>query len=201
MYQWRALTEDERKELLKHRREREYPMHSPPHYVGESGLYHLSAACYEHKPWIGLSPRRMTDFTRALLGVLKASGAEYDAWCVLPNHYHGLIKSDAVERTVAELGRLHGRASFFWNGIDNSRGRKVWCSPATRVIRSERHYWATMNYVHHNAVHHGYVEKWRHWPYTSAHEFLETMGEEEATRLWKEYPILDYGKGWDDPSL
>ena len=201
MYQWRKLTEDERKALLAQRRECGHPMHSPPHYVGESGYYHLSAACYEHKPLIGNSSDRMADFSRALLDVLLASGASCDAWCVLPNHYHALVKTDGLERTIADLGRLHGRASYFWNGVDNRRGHKTWCSASNRIIRSERHYWATMNYVHHNAVHHGYAEKWQEWPYTSAHEYLETVGEEEAMRRWKEYPVLDYGKGWDDPTM
>jgi len=201
MYQWRKLIEDERKALLVHRRECGHPMHSPPHYVGESGYYHLSAACYEHKPWIGISPQRMTDFSHALVDILLALGASCDAWCVLPNHYHVLVKTEDLERTIGELGHLHGRASYFWNGVEGRRGRKVWCSPSNRIIRSERHYWATMNYVHHNAVHHGYSEKWQEWPYTSAHEYLETIGEEEAIRQWKEYPILDYGKGWDDPAV
>lgn len=187
--------------MLKHRRECRHPMHSPPHYVGEDGYYHLSAACYEHRPWIGVTPERMTDFTRALLEIMTASGATCDAWCVLPNHYHILIQSGALEAVMGALKLLHGRSSFFWNGEEKHRGRRVWCSPSNRIIRSERHYWATVNYVHHNAVHHGYVEKWQDWPYTSAHDYLEKIGLEEALRLWKTYPVLDYGKGWDTPDL
>jgi len=64
-------------------------------------------------------------------------------------------------------------------------------------MKSERHFLATLNYVHHNAVHHGYVERWQDWPWSSAREFLEQVGYERAERLWKEYPILDYGKKWD----
>ncbi len=199
MYQWRGMTDDERKALLKYRRECGHPMHSPPHYIGESGYYHLSAACYEHQPWIGVSPERMADFSRSLLEMLSSSGASCDAWCVLPNHYHGLIHTESLEAVMGALKLLHGRSSFFWNGEENRRGRHIWCSPSNRIIRSEGHYWATMNYVHHNAVHHGYVGKWQAWPYTSAHTYLEQVGGEEALRRWKEYPVLDYGKGWDDP--
>jgi putative transposase len=64
-------------------------------------------------------------------------------------------------------------------------------------MKSERHFLATLNYVHHNAVHHGYVEHWQDWPWSSASEFLEQVGHERAKALWKKYPILDYGKKWD----
>jgi putative transposase len=52
-------------------------------------------------------------------------------------------------------------------------------------------------YVHHNPVHHGYVRRWQDWPWSSARQYLETVGPEEAKRIWLTYPILDYGKKWD----
>jgi putative transposase len=65
-------------------------------------------------------------------------------------------------------------------------------------MRSERHFFATINYVHNNPVHHGYVRRlWTEWPWSSATNFLDQMGRLEAERVWKEYPIRDYGKKWD----
>jgi putative transposase len=46
-------------------------------------------------------------------------------------------------------------------------------------------------------VHHGYVERWQEWPWSSAAIFLESIGKEKAKGIWKDYPILDYGKKWD----
>jgi putative transposase len=37
-----------------------------------------------------------------------------------------------------------------------------------------------------------------HRPFSSAQQFLESVGREEAERVWREYPVLDYGRGWDD---
>ena len=54
-----------------------------------------------------------------------------------------------------------------------------------------------VNYVHHNPVHHGYVQHWTDWPWSSAAEFLKQVGRDRAVALWKQYPILDYGKKWD----
>ncbi len=96
---------------------------------------------------------------------------------------------------------MHGRTSFTWNGEDNKRGRKTWFNAAETEMKSERHFWATTNYVLHNAVRHGYVENWQDWPYSNAQEYLAEIGHNEAKRRWLEYPILDYGKDWDPPEL
>lgn len=161
-------------------------------------MFHLTAACYEHADVIGASLERMRQFSEALLQTLEELKAVVHAWCVLPNHYHLLLKVPELKDVIASLGRLHGRTSHAWNGEDNLRGRKVWSAPADRLIRNDDHFWATMNYIHHNPVKHGYVEQWQDWPFGSAESFLEDVGREEALRIWRAYPVLDYGKGWDD---
>jgi putative transposase len=64
-------------------------------------------------------------------------------------------------------------------------------------MKSERHFWASLNYVHHNPVHHGYVKHWQDWPWSDAKVFLEKIGHGKALEIWGNYPILDYGKKWD----
>ena len=68
-------------------------------------------------------------------------------------------------------------------------------------MKSERHWHATINYIHHNPVNHGYVHLWQDWPLFSAAAFLQQIGRDEAEALWKEYPIGEYGRGWDDYML
>ena len=68
-------------------------------------------------------------------------------------------------------------------------------------MKSDGHFWASMNYILHNAVRHGYVERWQDWPFSNAAQYLEAAGRDEAERRWREYPILDYGKDWDPPEL
>lgn len=103
-----------------------------------------------------------------------------------------------LRETISALGKLHGRTSHAWNGEDSMRGRKVWSPPADRLIRNEAHFWATMNYIHHNPIKHGHAQKWHDWPFSSAIQFLEMTGKEESARIWQSYPILNYGAGWDD---
>ena len=198
-YLWRQLTPKQREELMAWRKRQGLPWHRPPHRASEKTRYHITAACFEHRHYIGHSPERMQSFSESLIGLFEAQGARTHAWCVLPNHYHALIETPDILKVLAELGRMHGRLSFHWNSEEHTRGRQVWCGAAERYMRNDGHFWATMNYVHHNPVHHGYVQHWQDWPFSSAQEYLAQMGKEVAARIWREYPVLDYGKGWDDP--
>jgi putative transposase len=201
-YLWRQLNQKQRTELLAWRKERGYPWHSPPHRPNFGHLrFLISAACYEHRYYIGYSPGRLDNFSRDLLAVFAAHASQTFAWCVLPNHYHALVEVPNIKRLLHELGLLHGRTSHAWNGEERIRGRKVFFRAVERAIRSERHYWATFNYIHHNPVRHGYVARWTDWPWSSTAEYLTQTGVEEAKRIWREYPVRDYGEGWDEPEM
>jgi putative transposase len=198
MYDWRKMSPEDRTWILAQRRERHLPWHSPPHldFAGEH-QYLISAACYEHAPIIGHSPERMTECEEEVLKTCRELGSRIYAWCVLPNHYHVLLKTGQVKTLRHELGQFHGRSSFTWNGEDQQRGRQVWFNCFERPMKSPRHFFATLNYVHHNPVHHGYLEHWQDWPWSSAAELIEQLGRERVAQIWKDYPILDYGKKWD----
>lgn len=195
-YEWRRLSDEQRSELLRHRQLNKRPWHSPPHVEREGArYYHLTAACYEHRPHIGYSAERMRQFEIVLLETLPVHPV---AWCILPNHYHLLVLSDDLKGTTRILGKLHGRSSFDWNREEEQRGRKIWHGAPDRAMRSTRHFWTTLNYIHHNPVKHGYVEKQTEWVYSSVHGFLEEVGRDRAVEIWKEFPVKDYGKGWDE---
>jgi putative transposase len=202
-YRWRRLTTAQREELLHWRQRRLHPWHSPPHWKSNFGNrhFHLTAACWDHEPRIGKSLNRMEAFATSLIATLAARCDTVPAWCVLPNHYHVLVTTGDLPGVLAALGKLHGRTSHAWNGEDNARGRNNFYRCVDGAMRSDAHQWCTLNYIHHNPVHHGYVRRWTDWPFTSAHLWLEHHGRTESERLWRAYPVLDYGKGWDDPEL
>lgn len=200
-YYWRRLTQEERAKILAERQRYTRPWHGPPHYVSDDGLYLISAACFEHVPIIGRSAERMANFEAELLKVIADYSEQIFAWVVLPNHYHALVLTSDVIGLLRAIGRLHGWTSFKWNGEDNKRGRQSWHRAAEAAMKGEGHFCATLNYVLHNAVRHGYVARWQDWPYCNAAEYLAEVGEKEAKRRWLKYPILDYGKNWDPPEL
>jgi len=201
MYEWRKMTPPQRAEVFRLRQQYRHPWHSPGHRVGDSGQYLITAACYNHRPILGLTPERLASFTQRLLEILHAQSAKMHAWVVLPNHYHVLVTVHDILACLKQIGLLHGRTSYEWNGADNSRGRQVWCKSAETAIKSDRHFWAALNYVHHNPVRHGYVQAWQDWPFSSASEYLTEVGRDQARVIWTEFPVLDFGKDWDPPEF
>jgi putative transposase len=200
-YIWRKLTPKQRSDLMDWRKRQGLPWHRPPHRASQHTRYHVTAACYEHAPHIGFTRNRIEKFCEILLNAFASQAAHIHAWCVLPNHYHALIETRKILKVLGELARMHGRTSLKWNGEEKRRGRQVWCGAVERYMRNDAHFWATMNYIHHNPVRHRYVTQWQDWPFSSAHQYLSEMGENFARCMWRQYPLLDYGKGWDDPGL
>jgi len=198
MYAFREMSPEMRAEIFAWRKAQGLPWHSPPHgKMGYGNRYLVSAACYEHKHYIGVCPERILECEKEILSICQQPGCELYAWCILPNHYHLLLKCTSIKKFCRELGNFHGRSARRWNQEEDQPGRKVWYRCFDREMRSNRHFYASLNYVHHNPSHHGYVEKWADWPWSSASLFLEAAGREEVERIWREYPILDYGKKWD----
>jgi putative transposase len=201
MYRWRKLNDEQRAALLEFRRFNNRPWHSPPHIESQNGRYLITAACYEHQHVVGLNPQRLSGFSEKLLRTLEKKCEQIYAWCVLPNHYHALLLSRDLPGLLDDIGRLHGRTSFDWNGEDSRRGRKVWFNCAETAMKSDRHFWATLNYVNHNPVHHRYVKQWQEWPFSSGAALLAEWGRERVMQLWKDFPVEKYGAKWDSPDL
>jgi len=196
MYFWRKMTKEQQEYVLKLRQLENRPWHSPPHIQNVKVRFHITVSCYEHKKVIGKTEDRIAEFESKLLKLLDEISEDIYAWVIMPNHYHVLIKSFDVKSVIKSLGKLHGQMSFKWNGEDDSRGRKVWFNSLEHGIKSERHFWATMNYIHNNPVKHGYVKKWEQWKYSSANKFLKEIGMDNAKAIWKEYDISSMGD-WD----
>lgn len=196
------MTPQQRAKVFEDRIRHRRPWHSISHIESDTTTYYMmNAACFEHKPIIGQSPERMAKVENDLVALLNENCRQVFAWTVLPNHYHVLIDTPDVGGVLRTLGQLHGRNSFYWNGEENQRGRQVWCNAAETAMKSEGHYYASLNYILHNAVHHGYVEKWADWPYCNAEQYLAALGREKAIKIWNSYPLFDYGKDWDPPEL
>ncbi len=196
MYEYRKMTTEERQQVLQQRRERGFPLHAPPHFRGVSGTYLITGTCYEHQH-IFENPDDLSWLTDEALDAFTAADLPHPVWVFLPNHYHALIETKDL-RIVSEVLRLlHSRVATAINGRHHQRGRKVWYRFNDRLIRSERHYLASLNYIHYNPIKHGYVERMGNWPWSSIHEYMETQGKDWLASIWRAYPVKDYGKGWD----
>ncbi|MFN3762266.1 MAG: REP-associated tyrosine transposase [Anaerolineae bacterium] len=142
-------------------------------------------------------PDDLSWLTNECLDAFSHAQLPCSAWVFLPNHYHVLLETQDIRIVSETLRLLHSRVATTINGRQNQRGRQVWYRFTDRLIRNERHYWATINYIHYNPVKHKYVDRMSEWPWSSFHEYLEIYGEEWLIRTWNAYPVGNYGKGWD----
>jgi type I restriction enzyme R subunit/putative DNA methylase len=125
-------------------------------------------------------------------GFLRADGERYRllAWCVMPNHAHVLIQqwaplADIVRSWKAYSGRwasahaaqlLPGRwgAGSAKASSKTSRTFRFW-QPGywDRFMRNERHFSATIEYIHYNPVKAGLCAKPENWLGSSARFFRD----------------------------
>ena len=111
------MTEDEREYALDLWQARRLPWHSPPHldFAGQH-QYLVSASCYEHAHVIGKDAQRMTECEATLLDTCKPLVTNLYAWCVLPNHYHILLRTERIKElretlvSSMEVPRMNGMA-------------------------------------------------------------------------------------------
>ena len=197
MYNYRKMTPEQRQRILAERKAQRRPWHAPPHLGKGSRVYMISAACFEHRPIMATAQRR-TEFLETLLEGLEIDlDADVRAWVVGPNHYHLLIETD-LPTFRAWIGRLHNGKATQWNRQDGAPGRKVWHRFSDRGIRSEAHYFSSLNYIHANPVKHGWVDKADLWLWSSLGKYLDEVGRTVLTEWWAKYPVKNYGQGWDD---
>ncbi len=159
-------------------------------------MYHLSAACYEHRP-IFQEPDDLTYLEEEILVSLAEKNIPCHAWSFLPDHYHVLIEPDDLDEVGEMLRLIHSSIATEMNGKDNARGRQVWYRFSDRGIRNSDHYWSAIHYIHYNPVKDDHVDEIADWPWSSFDYFCKEFGEEKLRRIRKAHPIDEYEEGWD----
>ena len=197
MYDYRRWNDEQRRQVVQARHDRGFPLHRPPHLDLGSGWYIITAATYEHQHHFR-EANELSALTLRILEEITTAAIPISAWVVLPNHYHLLVRLDHPKLIGPSLGRVHGRSSRYANLRDHWPGRQVWCRYSDRKVRSERHFWTCLHYIMINPVKHRHVESMIQWPWSCIHEVLAERGQSWIDDLQREYPLLNFGKGWDD---
>ena len=171
MYAWRRMSDEEREESLALRRKKQVPWHSPPHWDLGEGDYHLSAACYEHRPIVGLLPERMVECEFCLLQTVQGTAQEVFAWCILPNHYHLLVRPND-EQMSSHMRRL----SISYTKAMNKRYDRVGSLFQGRlkaiVVDRDAYLLHLSRYLHLNPVLTGLVKYPEDWEFSSYREYI-----------------------------
>ena len=120
--------------------------------------------------------------------------ADTFAFCLLPNHAHFLIHTKAPhEQALSSRSRTPRQPSQHFSNLLNAYARyynlkyrrsgPLFQRPFGRKeIDSVGYFKILVVYIHRNAQHHGLVDDFRDWPYTSYHLFFT----EKPTRLKRE---------------
>ncbi|MEB3250475.1 MAG: hypothetical protein VKK07_14145 [Merismopediaceae bacterium] len=167
MYIYRQLSPEQRADLVKQRRAKGYPPHSPPHPILGAEFYLITAACYEHCHHIN-TPKRRQELADRLFAMFAKQEIEIKAWVILTNHYHFLVTTVDFKWLSQEIRLIHGRLAREWNQ-ETSKTGKIWCSYSDRAIRSEKHFYTAINYIHYNPVKHNHVKSPYEWEESSVH--------------------------------
>ena len=196
MYLYRGLNSQQKSEILEQRQICGLPLHQPCRLESLTSAYLITAANYEHLPLMRTQERREAWEAKILALFSENLDWELLGWSILPNHYHLLVQTD-LELFAHKIGRLHNGVATQWYREDDTPGRQVWFRFSERGIRNERHLRVALNYVHFNAVKHGYVVAARDWPTCSFPNYRAQHGSDILRVNWKNYPVRDFGKGWD----
>jgi len=149
--------------------------HAPVHFTNECGAYMVTAATYYKQP-IFRSEKKLQFLHDTLLYKTAEAGWSLHAWAVFPNHYHFIATSpDHPENLTVLIKSIHGITSKHVNDEDGSKGRTVWFQYWDSRISYQKSYYARLNYVHNNPVHHGVVDNALKYKWCSAAWFEKTF--------------------------
>ena len=136
------------------------------------------------------------------IGFLGKEGLKVYAWVVLENHCHFVLQSDALDRDIARLKswtaknliqylaehnvrQILDQLAFYKKAHKNDRAYQFWQEGVhPELIQSEDMMKQKIDYIHHNPVKRGYVDKAEYWRYSSARDYLDKKGLLEVCRQW-----------------
>jgi putative transposase len=147
--------------------------HAPPHKLSVSGVYFVTARCYEDQH-LYLDAASLDRLNERLFALADKHEVRLQAWALLSNHYHFVAATDSGERLRKMVGQLHSLEAIDCNAHDGTPGRKAWFQFRDTKLTYERSWFARLRYTHENAVHHRLVEDATAYRWCSAAWFEQT---------------------------
>ena len=95
------------------------------------------------------------------------------AYCLLPNHYHFVVRQDGDQRAGLLPQRLFNSYSKAYNRRYQHSGTLFEGNYRVRVVDTEAYLLHLCRYVHANPLRHGLVSRLEDWPYSN---YLEWIG-------------------------
>jgi putative transposase len=125
------------------------------------------------------------------------------AYCIMPSHFHWIVKTDSSKGTISSIMRDIKKYSA-WDILDqmeklqsplleefektNTPGQKrqFWMHRFDdEVIRNNKMLWTKLKYIHNNPVEAGLVDRAEFYKYSSARNFI-----------YDDHTVIHVEKGW-----
>lgn len=110
---------------------------------------------------------------RLLAYAANACSVTVIAYCLLPNHYHWLLRQDG-DIAVGEVPRrVFTSYSQAFNKAYSRTGTLFEGAYKAILVDNEPYFWSLCRYIHWNPVKHGLVSVPEEWPYSNYLEWIE----------------------------
>lgn len=146
----------------------------------ESGyVYHI----YTHANGKDLIFREEENYRFFLEKILKyiIPVAEIYAYCLIPNHFHLLLRFKELKQIENEHFYLMKQFSNLLNGYAkaynkryNRKGSLFLDYLRRKRVSDEKYLTKLLHYIHNNPMNHGLVKDIRNWKYSSYHSYINT---------------------------
>jgi putative transposase len=111
------------------------------------------------------------------------------AYCLLPNHYHFLIRQDGEQAGGLLPQRIFNSYSKAYNKRYEHSGTLFESQYKVIMVHTESYALNVCRYIHANPVKHGIVNDLREWPYSN---YLEWIEERSGTLVDRDFIRLYY---------
>ena len=136
------------------------------------------------------------------LKFLSAEGLKVYAYVILENHAHFIVQSPSLDRDIAryksytakqliqylskhQVKQILDQLAFYKKAHKNDRAYQFWQEGVhPELIQGDEMMKQKIEYIHHNPVKRGYVDKAEHWRYSSARDYLGQEGLLKVCRQW-----------------
>ena len=106
------------------------------------------------------------------------------AYCLLPNHYHMLIKVNTDNTLSPFIKRLFNSYTQAYNKQYNRKGTIFEGSAQVKLVESDEYVLSLSRYIHLNPVQAGLVNSPDEWPYSN---YLEWIGARKGRLVSRDF--------------
>ena len=138
----------------------------------QGGYYHL----YNRgagRQVIFCHERNYVYLLRLLKTVAQECSVTVIAYCLLPNHYHWLVRQDGQIPVGKVPARVFGSYSQAFNRAYERTGTLFEGPYKALAVETDAYFVNLCGYIHLNPVHHGLVDDPEAWPYSNYLEWIE----------------------------